>query len=1506
MLRGRIQSGTTLEFVRNTVETSTMEIQWYVAEFNSGVSVQRGELSQSGTTNNVAIPVTVNPAQSFLTWSKTPGNSHSQWGGDDPVSGRVIDGSTLRFSADQGNGVHTIWWQLVEFTTPGDASVQHLTTSMASNIRTQNVSIATVDQSRSFVLLGYSAQSGTEQEVGARMLSSEFQNNNSVRIERELNGSALGEISVQVIELLDGSSVQGGLQQLATGAASAQPSISPVDPSRSLVFASAQPAGGQNMGRTDYAGDDIIGVGSVTMALSANNLTMTRSNTAADAWIGWHLVEFVGSGLLPDPIGLWHLDESSWSGAAGEVTDSSGNGNNGVAQGGASTGAASPKPIEGDPGTCSYGDFDGANGYVEIADDPLLDAGDSFTVAVWVRSDGWPASELKTIVSKDTNYEFHVNTSGNVNWWWQTTGPNATQQLNSTTSLTPGQWHHVVIRHAPGAQTIFIDGVPSGSANFGGTPLANTLPLLIGDDRIATRRFNGDIDELRIYDQVLTNAQVVDVMNLTHPCGIPLTQCEASFPNAMQTHTIGGGNVGRITFGNNAQITNPTDRFLFADQVDTQADSCFPLSCQPNNSAVDQLDPGAFQLGTQVEGNLQVPNNGNDTIGSSGDTDYNNIDVRNGATLNISPNQNVYFIDDLRLRNDAVLNLVEGDYWVRRLRVGQRAQINVVGAGSARLFIRDNVTFGDDSLLNSPAAGVAGDPSKLLLYGYGNLTTNSDVTSSAIVYSQGRTVFGNNGFNYGAATANRLNLNTGGAFTYDASALSNMDWGALCPGVGSAVDHFTLTHVNSAIFCDSGGVVVTVSARDLLNDVVDDYAGAITLDTQTGRGEWSLVSGGGSFANGAPDDGVATYQFVAGDLGVAQFNLLYNDGTPLLPLPASVTLQVYQSDDVGIRDDASSGSIDFSPDGFTLTASPLLNPPAAPINKLIPVQVSAIDFDLHIAAYGQTEDDPQCGVIESYEGSKNLNLWMTRVNPAVGPIVVTRGGAPLGDGEGAATVHGINFNQGQATLAGLNYKDVGELRVGASEGILPIRGESESFVVRPYELRLTQVAETASLTNTNPSPQPPTPVSATDTRFIAAGDPLTLEVESLDAEGDVTPSFGAEGETVGFDTALLQPSGGIDPGLVDLSGSIAGGVYTGQQRWDEVGSLSLRPRVLDGDYLGIGTIDTAAILRTAVAVGRFIPAYFDVSANVPLLRNGEPGWSCAFTYQGQPFGFATDPELTVTGYSRVNTVTQNYGNDLWKLSGSLAARSYSDEAGQGGDLQVDSSGATVTLAGDNNLDGLAILTISDELLSYDKLSIRPTANDIPFSAQLSLDLAATDLTDSDAVCYRGVGGASASCEAYSLSGITGTQIRFGRLLIEPGFGPEVLPLNLPVTVQQWDQVVGQFGFVTNASDSCTVLSVPPVVDAFDIELTDYSGNLDAGETTPLWAGFVAGTGALNLSAPGVGNEGSVRVTLQAPVANDWLLYDWFTLGAPASPGATATFGVFRGEQPMIYRREVYR
>ncbi|MNR33611.1 hypothetical protein D3C85_1512960 [compost metagenome] len=96
-------------------------------------------------------------------------------------------------------------------------------------------------------------------------------------------------------------------------------------------------------------------------------------------------------------------------------------------------------------------------------------------------------------------------------------------------------------------------------------------------------------------------------------------------------------------------------------------------------------------------------------------------------------------------------------------------------------------------------------------------------------------------------------------------------------------------------------------------------------------------------------------------------------------------------------------------------------------------------------------------------------------------------------------------------------------------------------------------------------------------------------------------------------------------------------------------------------------------------------------------------------------------------------------------------------------------------------------------------------------------------------------------------------------------------------------------------DTCTVLGAASL-DAF-------TGNLAAGETTPSTYEPLAGVGSLLLSTPGAGNDGSVRIDF--PSLPIWLEYPWDGSVRQRARGV-ASFGIYRGSAPLIFRREVYR
>ncbi|MGQ0510091.1 MAG: DUF6701 domain-containing protein [Betaproteobacteria bacterium] len=246
------------------------------------------------------------------------------------------------------------------------------------------------------------------------------------------------------------------------------------------------------------------------------------------------------------------LDESTWSSYPPQ--DSSGNGLHGTANAGANTAGATPA-IAGAVGTCRYGSFNGSTSYVEVAHNALLNMTGRFTVMAWINPNAVGPDALKTIVSKDENFEFHLTSGGEINWWWENAGGTAQEIFTAGAGITAGGgWYHIAVVYTPGAQTIYVNGVVRGSGTFTGGLMTNTDPLQVGSDQgLGGRFFDGQVDEVRVFRHALTAGEVGAAMGATRACTIHHTHYSVSYPNGTNFATCEPGRV-RVTAHDAAHV----------------------------------------------------------------------------------------------------------------------------------------------------------------------------------------------------------------------------------------------------------------------------------------------------------------------------------------------------------------------------------------------------------------------------------------------------------------------------------------------------------------------------------------------------------------------------------------------------------------------------------------------------------------------------------------------------------------------------------------------------------------------------------------------------------------------------------------------------------------------------------------------------------------------------------------------------------------------------------------
>ncbi|MHA7839720.1 MAG: DUF6701 domain-containing protein, partial [bacterium] len=694
---------------------------------------------------------------------------------------------------------------------------------------------------------------------------------------------------------------------------------------------------------------------------------------------------------------------------------------------------------------------------------------------------------------------------------------------------------------------------------------------------------------------------------------------------------------------------------------------------------------------------------------------------------------------------------------------------------------------------------------------------------------------------------------------------------------------FSIGHDGSGISCEPEPL--TVTTFDFSGNRVRGYAGTIVLDTQSGRGTWSLLAGAGRFGDSGNDSGVARYEFAARDEGFATFALSYSDGPPVLDVDVF---------DGVSRDDDSEGDLIFGPDTFLITSKPAF-PSFSRSSKAVgaagitadPIgtQLAGRSFELHLTAYGSSSSGQSCGLVDSYTGQKSLRFWVDHQDPIRAPLVPTIEGRRIAASEDVADLQSVRFEQGRAVVVA-HYKDVGRLAIGVLDDTVPkapIRGSTGGFVSRPADLRVTRVESSTG----EPNPAVGTPDGPV---FARAGEAFRVRVEARDAEGSRTPSFGRESrpERIRIEsTALVAPAGGRN-GIAD-DGSLSNatdfvaiapaGTFEGSTfAFDEVGAIRLRARVADDDYLGTGPL-----LGTASGtVGRFAPSRFEIAINTPRL-----GTTCAigaFTWLGQPFGYVPgeEPVITVTAVNAAGGRTANYAGDWWRLTnGSLGPRRYATNGVPVDTSRLPDPSADPVIV--PNGDGTGVLTFS----AGSGLVLERTNPVAPFDAEIEL---AVDVRDLDDIAYplnpATIGGTAVGA---GIDFDVSNRFQLGRVRVDNAFGSDLVALPMSLRTQRFDGTA----FVDEDADSCTRIPVA----ALDLSPAPTGLSTDATiENTPL----LSGEAGLVLSAPG--DEGAVDVVVDLGATGadvPWLRFDWPEDGnldgrLDDDPRARATFGIWEG------------
>ncbi len=773
----------------------------------------------------------------------------------------------------------------------------------------------------------------------------------------------------------------------------------------------------------------------------------------------------------------------------------------------------------------------------------------------------------------------------------------------------------------------------------------------------------------------------------------------------------------------------------------------------------------------------------------------------------------------------------------------------------------------------------AANSDRLRIYVNGVLSVTSAFTTAGSVSASAGTLYiGDNRSGFIDATGpgtGRSAGNPGGiAATLDEFRIYNYEGGlALVQRdmnqAGACLSHYAITLSGTPSVCTPvQPVQVTVTAHDSGHGLITmpNNTTQVTLSISSSStpstaasaiasgGNWSVVSGYGTFSNGAADDGLATYIFN----GEYQAVLSYQPTAPGNVYAHVTDGQIVESENAQISVAGCASSFNGC-EPATPQCTPVA-PPALGYAGLY-TKLAGNAFSLEGVALNST------GTLESgFSGSVAVDL-LANINTGV-----ALGGNNCPSSQDATIALGnATFTAGRATVSGINvadaYRDV-RMRFTCSAivcGSAITQCSSDNFAVRPQSFTVTANLGGATL---------------------AAGNNFTLTATTAVPAGYTgTPTL---------NTALVQDHNAAAAGM--LNGSFAaatGSSAAGTFQYHDVGTISLLAgAVTDSGYTIVDQANSGCVASsasntpaggkygcnvgsaTAGPFGRFYPHHFTYAATLtPACVGG------GFTYMNQP---ALGLNLSLSAKSANETTTARYTAGYPTLG-------------------------TFSITGDNGGAAVAAARLSPALPAfvwsngvYTASGARAfTRNATPDGPYDSFALKPNILAEPDGVAIAGA----------ALSNTTA--IRSGRLRLVNTYGSELLAIRVPLRAESYTGT----GWSIHAADNCTVVPTntiaitnsgalaPVIQSASPITLSSGLGTLVFNATA------IAGSFdlAVNLNAAGV--DTSCNAAHGGTAANTpWLQGFWSAVcnGTPAwAQDPNARIRVGSPKAPYIYLRERY-
>lgn len=202
----------------------------------------------------------------------------------------------------------------------------------------------------------------------------------------------------------------------------------------------------------------------------------------------------------------------------GNANDASGNGHHGTVYGATLTTDRFGNPSGAYHFTASEHD------YIRVPDHVQLQITNNLTISVWMKHDPTAGGFEDIVMKGNSTYGFQFNNPSNDVLFHLRSNGGSWRNLSSGHNPVQDEWFNVVGTYDGITQRVYINGIQTNSANWTGSIANYNDPLdfgymVAGDNAW----YNGELDDFRIYNRVLSASEVQDLYGEYNPyLGPPL------------------------------------------------------------------------------------------------------------------------------------------------------------------------------------------------------------------------------------------------------------------------------------------------------------------------------------------------------------------------------------------------------------------------------------------------------------------------------------------------------------------------------------------------------------------------------------------------------------------------------------------------------------------------------------------------------------------------------------------------------------------------------------------------------------------------------------------------------------------------------------------------------------------------------------------------------------------------------------------------------------------------